>query len=901
MIDRLNAALSGRYRVERELGQGGMAWVYLAHDLKHDRQVALKVLKPELSAVVGAERFLAEIKTTANLQHPNILPLFDSGEAGGSLFYVMPLIEGESLREKIEREGELHVDEAVRLTCEVAEALQAAHEAGVIHRDVKPANILLSRGRPLIADFGIALAISQVGGGRLTETGLSLGTPYYMSPEQASGERAPTAASDVYALGCVLYEMLTGKPPFTATSAQGVLGKILLGSPTRPTELRPTIPANVEGAILKALERLPADRFDTADDFARALRDSSFRYGVEAASVGADVRTWKAAAGMVGAIAVALAAALTWNSLHPPPSPPVSRSILGFAPGQEPWDLTSTTLALAPDGSFIVYVGPGEGSSQLWVKRRAESTAVPLAGTTSARSPSVSPDGEWVAYHVTGPGGAGSQLRKSSLSGGAAIPLADSVAGFSTSPAWLANETVVYLDVNYNLRAVPTAGGVSDVLFSKPRGLHLTNPRVLPGSRAILFGVCDDGTLCQEGNEVWVLDLESGDAHSVVAGAVAAEYAPTGHLVIIRDDGSVAAAPFDLRSLQTTGAEVPVLQGVKVDGVPDFALSPDGTLLMMTGTSARSAEFVWMTRDGASVPVHAGWTFDPGDASYGWSLSPDRTRLAARIQREGEYGTDIWIKELPGGPLSRLAPAGPENRKPRWAPDGASVTFLSIRGGDLGVWTTRADGVGQPSLLYEHDHVLADGFWTPDGTRLVLRTGGSSGGEGDRDILAVRPGVDSAATPLLTEAYDEVAPAISRDSRWIAYASRETGRWEVFVRPFPDVGEGKWQVSTEGGHEPLWAHNRRELFFIDAQRNVVAASVETEPRFRVVERTVLFHLGPEYWASGWGGTYDITADDQRFLLVRSARSEEAVQTRIILVQNWFEELKATLGDARGGR
>jgi eukaryotic-like serine/threonine-protein kinase len=280
-ITRLNAALEGRYTVERELGEGGMATVYLARDLKHNRKVALKVLKPELAAVVGAERFLAEIETTANLQHPHVLPLFDSGEADRFLFYVMPYIEGETLADRIAREKQLPVDEALGIATSVASALQHAHDRGVIHRDIKPGNILLQDGQPVVADFGIALAVGAAGGSRLTETGLSVGTPYYMSPEQATGDQAVGPASDTYALACVLYEMLTGEPPYPGNTAQAVLGKIIQGVPVSATAVRKSIPPNVDAAIRKALEKLPADRFTGAQAFAKALGDPSFRHGDE--------------------------------------------------------------------------------------------------------------------------------------------------------------------------------------------------------------------------------------------------------------------------------------------------------------------------------------------------------------------------------------------------------------------------------------------------------------------------------------------------------------------------------------------------------------------------------------------------------------------------------------------
>src|SRR5690242_13146328 len=305
---RISGALSGHYRLEDEIGAGGMATVYLAHDLRHDRRVAVKVLRPELAAVIGAERFLGEIKLTANLQHPHILPLFDSGEADSFLYYVMPYVEGESLRDRIRREKQLPVDDAVRLAVEVASALDYAHRHGVIHRDIKPENILLHDGRALVADFGIALAASKAGGNRMTETGMSLGTPHYMSPEQAMGEREITPRSDVYALGVVLYEMLSGDPPFTGSTAQAVVARVVTETPRPLLAQRHTIPPHVEAAVLTALEKLPADRFASAAEFADAIKGRS----VSGVSTATTVRVPAAApAGRgldrltVGALAVA--------------------------------------------------------------------------------------------------------------------------------------------------------------------------------------------------------------------------------------------------------------------------------------------------------------------------------------------------------------------------------------------------------------------------------------------------------------------------------------------------------------------------------------------------------------------------------------------------------------------
>ena len=300
ILSHLNSALVGRYAVEREVGAGGMATVYFARDERHGRGVALKLLNPDLGAVLGPERFLAEITVTANLQHPNILPLFDSGEAllpgqaagTGLLFYVMPFVDGESLRARLARDRQLPIDEAIRIALAVASALQYAHAHGVVHRDVKPENILLQAGQPVVADFGIALAVSKAGAARLTGTGMSLGTPQYMSPEQAIGERTIDGRADIYALAAMLYEMLTGDPPHTGSSAQAVVARVLTERPRSVRGARASVPLHVEAAIERALEKLPADRFATAHDFAEALEGKVGDIGVADAGVGPGFRRW---------------------------------------------------------------------------------------------------------------------------------------------------------------------------------------------------------------------------------------------------------------------------------------------------------------------------------------------------------------------------------------------------------------------------------------------------------------------------------------------------------------------------------------------------------------------------------------------------------------------------------
>ena len=348
IMTRFVAALAGRYRIEREIGSGGMATVYLAHDLKHERDVAVKVLRPELAAVLGINRFLNEIRISARLDHPHILTLIDSGVADGFPYYVLPFVRGESLRGKLEREKQLGVDEALDITRQVASALDYAHRLGIVHRDIKPENILIHEGEAVLSDFGIATAVKEAGGSRLTESGVSLGTPQYMSPEQAAGDRALDARSDVYSLAAVLYEMLAGEPPHTGASVQVVIAKLLTEQPTRLRVIRDTVPQGVDSAVAKALAKVPADRYASAGEFARALVTGGPTEPTLAASAAPGAaRRWIPLA-LGGAIAVVGGAAAWVASAKPEPRP---------LPDQVQLTLTGNAVApsLSPDGTRLAF------------------------------------------------------------------------------------------------------------------------------------------------------------------------------------------------------------------------------------------------------------------------------------------------------------------------------------------------------------------------------------------------------------------------------------------------------------------------------------------------------------------------------------------------------------------
>jgi serine/threonine-protein kinase len=862
-----------------------MATVYLAEDLKHKRKVALKVLKPELAAVLGAERFVQEITTTAALQHPHILPLFDSGTADGFLYYVMPFIQGETLRDKLNRETQLGVDEAVRIAREVADALDYAHRHGVIHRDIKPENILLHDQRPMVADFGIALAVSAAAGGRMTETGLSLGTPHYMSPEQATAEKEISARSDVYSLGSILFEMLAGEPPHSGGSAQAIIMKIIAEPAQLVTKFRKSVPHNVAAAVAKALEKVPADRFTSARAFADALADPHFSTGHAAApTLAASHSQRPVTLALAGALGIMTLLA-GWALARPEPAQPVHRYALSFPDAQLPDPFG--VVAISNDGSRIFYLGRSPrspGVTQFWYKSRDSLESVVLAGAEGASSIAVAPDGQTVAVIER------NIVRKLSITGGAPTVVAQDASSVSQSVAWLDDNSLVYVAQDQKrLMRVPSSGGTASVVWTAD-SLVLSTLTPLPGARGVLFQACR--APCGDGN-LWVLDLRSSSARELQPRARSGYYLSSGHLVYVEDDALVAhAVHFDLKSLQIRGVPVPVLDSVAFDAgtSPYLAISASGTLVMRRGTTVSGGEFdlAWVDRAGRESAVDSSFSFRVTQTAgnFGWALSPDGSRLA--IGRNTAEGDDIWIKSLPRGAATRLTFGGDSEARPRWTRDGRAVTFVTTGG----IFLRRADGAGSDSAIW--NGLTDEAAFSPDGDWLVIRRGASSASAGGRDIVGVRQaGGDTALTALVVTPYDESAFSISPDGRWIAYHSDETGRPEVFVRPFPNTNSAKEQISTDGGRAPLWSRDGRELFYLRADNTMMAVPVATGGEWRRSEAQALFQLRsaltllePTYYTP-----WDV-APDGRFIFARSREGGRDRRAPLIVVENWMEEVKA---------
>jgi serine/threonine protein kinase len=875
------------YAIERELGAGGMATVYLAHDKKHDRKVAIKILHAELAAVLGAERFLQEIRVTANLQHPHILGLIDSGVIGegelqGRPYYVMPFIEGESVRQRLDKEQQLPVSDSVRIATEVASALDYAHRHNVIHRDIKPENILLHDGSAIVADFGIALAVTQAGGARMTQTGLSLGTPSYMSPEQAMGERTMTARSDIYSLGAVTYEMLSGEPPFTGPTVQAVVARVITEEPRPLTAQRRNVPPHVEAAVARALEKIPADRFASAHDFAEALNNPSFAIAsTRATAVGPDRSTHRLRRMLYGvsALATLLLAIALWGWMRPAPPKPVTRYNITFDSAERISSDRLVRLALSPDGSRMAYVGGPRG--QLLVRSWNELHATAIPETDGARNPFFSPDGQQVGFNK-----GGTRLQIVSLHGGPQVTVTDSLFG-SSGVSWGPDGFLYARGPEGGLVRIEAKPGSELQRFTSldtsRREFAHAWPEPLPNGKGVLFTIWSTAPRGIS-TEVAVADIPSGKHRVILKDAMFPRFAVSGHLLYVASNRTLMMVPFDQNSMKVTGEPTALVEGMRlgVGGATDLAVSETGTLVYSTSEDWGGQELTWVARDGKAQPVDSDWR----GSFTSPSISADGKRLAVTLERTAFSQTgDIWIKQLDRGPAIKLTSDG-TNQSPAWTPDGRSVTFASSATGSYDLWTKPADGTAEAVRQYHGNRGVLSARWSPDGKWLVFRTDRRSAGAGD--VLGIRPGIDTAAVPLVATKFEEGGPALSPDGKWLAYVSAETGQHEVYVAPFPNTTAAKWAVSTRGGTEPLWSRNGKELFYRDSSSNLVAVEVKTNPAFSLGRSAGLFSAA-EFRAHPLAPQYDVSPDGQRFLMIRGATRSGI--DKLIVVENWFEELK----------
>ena len=874
-MDRLSAALADRYRIERELGAGGMATVYLAHDLRHDRDVAIKVLHPDLGAALGGERFLSEIRTTARLQHPHILPLLDSGEADGLLYYVMPVVTGETLRARLERERQLPIPEAVRLAREVAGALDYAHRQGVIHRDIKPENILLHDGSALVADFGIALAVQTAGGQRMTQTGLSLGTPQYMSPEQAMGERTIDARTDVYALGAVTYEMLTGDAPFSGNSVQAIVAKVLNERPTPPTTLRDTVPVAVEEAVLTALAKLPADRFATAAEFGAALgADSGARAAARPAAVSPGRRRALVVAGVTLAALCVAGGWLLGERGRGGASGTASVAFEVTMPAEAHILASRRALAISPDGRTIAFVAERTGGQRmLYVRSLGGVAAVPLSGTEGAYAPFFSPDGAWVGFVAT------QQLRKVPVAGGPVVTLTE--VSDTDGASWGADGLIVISNAG-RLAVVAQSGGVLKSLegSAAPPGRSERYPVVLRDGQGILY---TDWGGVMTGARIMHRTLAPGPGTPIGVDDGASLGVVDGFLLVGGSGGVVGLVALNSDATHANGSLTPLVDQVAVTGSVTLAhVAGNGTLLYPSGSDLADLVLVGVRGDTTIVSPERKAFYDP-------RFSPDGTRIAVMV--DGRQGPDIWVLDKAARSLTRLTTGGRGNLRPEWSPDGALVLFRSQRDSPAAYWGQRWDGGRPAERLYA---AAGKDVWeanvSPDGKWLLYRVG--TGATADLWVRGLSG--DTTSRPFVATPATEVEARLSPDGRWVAYSSNESGVSEVYVRPFPS-GDQRIQVSTGGGEQPVWSRDGRSLYFTGARGGVyLRAAVTTSPSLAVTARDTM--LRGQYIVERYGHAgYDVAPDGAHLLLARPVSTTSTVVVEV----GWLDRVRATLARGAG--
>jgi Tol biopolymer transport system component len=913
----------GPYEVLSSLGAGGMGEVYRASDTRLDRIVALKVLATHLAADPQLrERFEREARAISSLNHPNICVLHDIGQAEGIDFIVMEFLEGETLAARLARKP-MRVDESLAVAIQIASALDRAHRQGIVHRDLKPANVMLTKSsasssapQVKLLDFGLA-RLARAGGPEtrdglghglvsladlsmptmsspLTMKGTILGTLQYMSPEQLEGKDVD-ARADIFAFGALLYEMLTGRRPFEGKSQASLIGAILDHEPPRVTTIQPSVPPLLDEIVARCLAKDPENRWQTARDLMRQLewtavhgRAPSTTTDNAGAPAIARRGGWLRTSAVGVAAAAITGAALAWTLWLKAPAPsPVSRFAFELPDGQGFTRSGRRVLAISPDGQRLVYVA----NRRLYLRNLNELTAAPIAGTEEAdpSEPIFSPDGQWVAFWSNG------TIKKVPVTGGAPLLLSPATNPFGHS--WHADRIVMGQGDNArNVIAVPAAGGHATTLveLDASKGERAQSPQLIGGGRAVLFTLRTDDKGWDDAAIV-AQDLTSGRRTVLVNGGTDGRVLSTGHLIYVHD-GTLFAIAFDETSLAVSGVAKPVQPGVEMatagfSGAAQLAISDSGTFAFVPGRVSRDNSLLWSDRQGrVERPPVPNRRYQPGTPQM--RVSPDGSKVALTILAEagsGQAGAgqDIWVWDIARLALSRLSFTSGA-AFPVWTPDSRRVCFQSGA-----VYCQAADGSGQPQEIFNAPGLIGLADVSPDGKWILMSVRDAQAGSAVA-IAPLQPGAQVRS--LISAGGNEANIDVSPDGRWIAYETSESGIAQIVVRPFPDVDQGRWQISTTGGVDPLWSHSGREVFFLDVATAgaarpsaIMSVAVAPGPRFVAGPPTVVMKYPPsatQGFAEGADGRF-------LFNVPASAADGEAVsRSQIVVVQNWVEELRA---------
>ena len=816
----------GPYEIVTRVGAGGMGEVYKATDTRLGRTVALKVLPPQVASDPALRaRLEREAKAVSSLNHPHICTLHDIGSQDGIDFLVMEYLEGDTLANKL-AQGPLPLPQALQVGVEIADALDKAHRQGVIHRDLKPGNIMLTRSGAKLLDFGLAklhsagaaagLSAAPTVTSPLTGAGSVVGTFQYMAPEQLEGHEAD-GRSDIFAFGAVLYEMVTGRRAFTGATQASVVASILKDTPPQASTLQASVPPILDGIIATSLAKSPDDRWQTAGDIGRQLKlvqTSSTSASIPRTALTGEIvvprarRHWMRWAGVAAAVAVvaaiAILAALFLRT--PAPAAPVRFSVI------TPNTLNAASLAVSPDGRYVAFV-----AGSLFVRPIDAVDAQPLAGTEGAQQPFWSPDSRHIAFSAQG------QLRRIPLAGGAPQNIAPVAGAVFGGGSWNAAGDILFsAGPGSAIKQVAASGGVP-VDVTKVSTLGHIRPAFLPDGRRFLF--VDVRATALGAQDVYLASLDGGELVQVVNGSARAVYLPSGHLVFSRG-AMVMAQSFDVDRAMLVGEPVRVADSVAggpTGLVAGFSASPAGVLAYAPGgPTGRASRLTWYGRDGRST----GTVGQPGD--YGdVAISPDGRRIAVHIHEEPQGG-NLWLWDASRGNFSQFTFDPSHNMAPIWSPDGTSILFTSNRGGGIfNLYRKAATGATAEELFLDSKLNKMPEAWTGHHGGLVLFAHGT--GATNLTVWRLPVSGEGTATQLPSSEPSEFLSEFSPDGKWIAYGRSQDGTSiQVFVRSYPGLN-GPWRISTDGGNHPRWSPDGRELYFTNLPGTaIMAATITTE-------------------------------------------------------------------------